>query len=101
MYENGLSKKTVLETGIFDDTDIEVLSGLRVGELIITTWNSAMSDGTEVVLLEEYQASLQAAEEKAAEVETDDAQEDSAADSEAETHVLTHLAQRSLLTLPR
>jgi len=70
IYENGLAKKAILETGISDGANIEILSGLRVGELVITTWNSAMSDGTEIVLLEDYQASLQAVEENADDGET-------------------------------
>jgi len=54
VYRSGLVKKAVLETGISDAVYTEVLSGLSASDLVITTWNSAIMDGVEVLLLEDY-----------------------------------------------
>ena len=53
VYQNGLAERATLETGMADAESIEVLSGLSGNESIITTWNSALMEGTEVILAEE------------------------------------------------
>ena len=69
VYDNGISIRKNIEAGISDGIDLEVLSGLQSGATVITTWNSTMTDGTEVVLLEDYQASLLVVEEAGTELE--------------------------------
>lgn len=49
-YEDGIAKKTVIETGIYDREWMEVISGLGEEELVITSWSNELVDGAEVLL---------------------------------------------------
>jgi RND family efflux transporter MFP subunit len=48
--ENGFAKKVSIETGIANDKDIQVLSGLAASDLVIVTWNSNLRDGSELII---------------------------------------------------
>ncbi len=48
--ENGFAKKTLLETGIYDAENVQVISGLNYSDSIISTWSSRLADGVEIVL---------------------------------------------------
>lgn len=48
VVENGVAKKRELKTGISDEKMIQVLAGLREGELVIVEGNYGMIDGTRV-----------------------------------------------------
>ena len=47
-YENGKAKKLYVETGLFNDEIIEIISGISKDDQIITTWSSQLRDGVEV-----------------------------------------------------
>lgn len=47
-YDNGKAKKLYVETGLFNDEVIEIISGLNDSDKIITTWSSQLRDGVEV-----------------------------------------------------
>jgi len=55
IYENNISKKIYVETGIADTESIAVISGITAADQVITTWNATLRDGAEVVLESEYQ----------------------------------------------
>ena len=48
--ENGLAKKVSIETGIANNRDIQVLSGITANDLVIVTWNSNLRDGTGLII---------------------------------------------------
>ena len=48
--ENGTAKKTMIESGIYDQNRMEVLSGLTYDSQVITSWNNELVDGAEVLL---------------------------------------------------
>jgi len=41
----GRAKKVVIETGIFDEERIEVINGLSVGDIVVTSWSPKLTDG--------------------------------------------------------
>lgn len=41
----GRAKKTFIETGIFDEERIEVVSGLSLGDIVVTSWSPKLADG--------------------------------------------------------
>lgn len=43
--------KTYVETGIFDDTTIEIVSGISKDDTVITSWSPRLIDGVEVTAL--------------------------------------------------
>ena len=43
-----MAVKTVVTTGIFDDTNIEITSGLYLEDEIITSWSPRLIDGAAV-----------------------------------------------------
>ena len=47
-YENGKANKVYVETGLFDDEVIEIISGLSDSDQVITTWSSQLRNGVEV-----------------------------------------------------
>lgn len=53
VYEDGKVYERDVETGIYDDSMIEILSGLEMDEWVIVTWSSELYDGAEVELAEE------------------------------------------------
>jgi len=50
VYRDGTANKVMVETGISDDNDIEITSGLSMSDEVIVTWSSNLVDGAEVVL---------------------------------------------------
>lgn len=46
--ENGKAVKKDIETGIFDETDIQVISGLTENDLIIVSWTSQLKDKSQI-----------------------------------------------------
>ena len=51
IYENAAAVKTWVETGISDDSYIQIISGLTLSDRVISTWSSGLADGAEVVLV--------------------------------------------------
>lgn len=51
--EGGLAKKVPVETGIYDDKNIQILSGLSMSDRVISTWSSSLTDGAEIILASE------------------------------------------------
>ena len=49
VYNNGVANKVYVETGLFDDNTIEIISGLAVDDNVITTWSSQLRNGVEVI----------------------------------------------------
>ncbi|MDD3369535.1 MAG: efflux RND transporter periplasmic adaptor subunit [Lachnospiraceae bacterium] len=49
---DGKAVKTDVETGIFNDTDMVILSGLTPDSQVITTWSPQLADGTEVKVVD-------------------------------------------------
>ena len=70
--EGGVAKKTMIESGIYDQERMEVLSGLTYDSQVITTWSNELVDGAEI-LTAESQTPEDAAE--AADQEGDGSQE--------------------------
>lgn len=54
-YADGIAKKTELETGIYDSSRMEVLSGLAEDSQVITSWSNELVDGAEVLVAEDGQ----------------------------------------------
>lgn len=86
---DGKAVKTPIETGISDDKNIQILSGLTPESQVITSWASGLSDGVGVYTEDRAGADTAAvtgetAEETAAQTETDAAAQTEAPE-EAET----------------
>ena len=47
-YSNGKANKVYVETGLFNDEIIEIVSGLSDSDQVITTWSSQLRNGVEV-----------------------------------------------------
>lgn len=47
-YVNGKANKVYVETGLFDDHQIEIISGITDNDQVITTWSSQLRNGIEV-----------------------------------------------------
>ena len=80
--EGSVVHKVPVETGLFDDERIEILSGIGMGEQVITTWSSELYEGSLVNIVSrdgKAEAKSQAAEpeSQAAEPEADSAENDS------------------------
>lgn len=48
VYNNGIANKVYVETGLFDDNVIEIVSGLNADDQVISTWSSQLRNGVEV-----------------------------------------------------
>ena len=48
VLKDHLAVRTVIETGLFDETSMEVTSGLTAEDQVITTWSNEIFDGVEV-----------------------------------------------------
>lgn len=46
--QDGVVKKVFVETGIFDNENIEIVSGLSAESMVVTSWSSELRDGLEV-----------------------------------------------------
>lgn len=49
-YENGTAKKTMVEAGIYDSQNMEIISGLEADSQVIVTWSNELVDGQQVLL---------------------------------------------------
>lgn len=47
-YVNGRANKVYVETGLYDDEKIEIISGITTDDQVITTWSSQLRNGSEV-----------------------------------------------------
>lgn len=68
---DGRAVKTPITTGIFDDNDIEVTSGLNVGDIVVTSWSPQLTGG---VLLHEAGAAKPAETKTTADTESKEAE---------------------------
>ena len=48
--KDGVAVKTPVETGIYNDTDIAITSGLIEGQQVITTWSANLIDGSSITI---------------------------------------------------
>ena len=48
-YEDGIAKKTEIESGIYDARIMEVTAGLTENSAVITSWSNELQDGVEVL----------------------------------------------------
>ena len=46
--QDGIAKKTFVETGIYDDEKIQIISGVDQDTNVITTWSARLKDGERV-----------------------------------------------------
>ena len=49
-YEDGTAKKTMIEAGIYDSQNMEIISGLEADSQVIVTWSNELVDGQQVLL---------------------------------------------------
>ena len=49
-YEDGTAKKTMVEAGIYDSQNMEIISGLEEDSQVIVTWSNELVDGQQVLL---------------------------------------------------
>ena len=49
----GIIHEVPIETGIFDDENMVVLSGLEADDQVVVTWTSELAEGTKVTVAEE------------------------------------------------
>lgn len=53
VYDNGIVHKKTVETGVQDETQVEILSGITLDDQIITTWSPELYEGAPAELAEE------------------------------------------------
>lgn len=49
-YEDGTAKKNMVEAGIYDSQNMEIISGLEADSQVIVTWSNELVDGQQVLL---------------------------------------------------
>ena len=49
--DGGIARRVQVETGLFNQEIIQIVSGISVNDRIITTWNPGLADGTEIEVL--------------------------------------------------
>ena len=49
-YDDGTAKKTMVEAGIYDSQNMEIISGLEADSQVIVTWSNELVDGQQVLL---------------------------------------------------
>ena len=49
-YEDGTAKKTMVEAGIYDSQNMQIISGLEADSQVIVTWSNELVDGQQVLL---------------------------------------------------
>lgn len=54
--ENGYARRVNVETGLFDDTNISIISGIASDTQVITTWSAGLKDGAQVTIKENNEA---------------------------------------------
>lgn len=60
LVKNGVAKQTFVETGLYDESKIEIISGLTKEDKVITSWNPSLSDGVAVYTSDEKRESTEA-----------------------------------------
>ena len=50
IYEDGTAHRRVVEIGLSNNSDVEILSGISASDQVICTWNSRLADGAQVLL---------------------------------------------------
>lgn len=48
LVEDGVAKKTFIETGLYDNEQIQVTGGLTAESYLVTTWSSQLKDGSKI-----------------------------------------------------
>lgn len=56
VVKDGTAKKTMVTTGLFDEENIEITSGLQVEDVVITSWSPRLLDGAAVQTSSESKA---------------------------------------------
>lgn len=79
---NNMVERKDIETGIFDEETITVLSGLTTEDQLITSWSANLREGAEISILTEQSAEEAVAAEADTSEETDTSAEDAAAANE-------------------
>jgi len=54
VVKDGLATKVEVQTGAMDDTWVEITSGLKAGDQVVTKGQQKVHEGTEVLVTEEY-----------------------------------------------
>lgn len=72
-YEDGTAKKTVIESGIYDSQQMQVISGLTADSQVITTWSNELVDGAQVLLGQEGEQEADSQEQAAESTEAAEA----------------------------
>lgn len=70
VYQDGAVYRRDIETGIYDTDTMEVLSGLSLEDMVITTWSSELYDGAQVILKNGDAATAADAQAGAGDIET-------------------------------
>lgn len=63
---NGTAKQTFIETGLYDEKNIEIVSGLTKEDKVITSWSPSLSDGVAVYTGEDKKETADPKAEKSA-----------------------------------
>ena len=56
VVKDGTAKKTMVTTGLFDEENIEITSGLQVEDVVIISWSPRLLDGAKVQASSESKA---------------------------------------------
>ena len=70
VYDNGIVHKKTVETGVQDETQVEILSGITLDDQIITTWSPELYEGAPAELAEETETVAEETETAITETET-------------------------------
>ena len=49
--QGNIARRIMVETGLFDEQNIQIVSGLDINDRVITTWNPGLADGAEVEII--------------------------------------------------
>ena len=49
--DGGIARRVQVETGLFNEESIQIISGISVTDRIITTWNPGLADGAEIEVI--------------------------------------------------
>ncbi|MCD8225060.1 MAG: efflux RND transporter periplasmic adaptor subunit [Clostridiales bacterium] len=70
LYQDGRAVKTEIESGIYDSETMEVLSGLDMDDVVITSWSNELADGQEVLVADAGTADAAGADTENADADT-------------------------------
>lgn len=57
LIQDGIAKKTFIETGLYDTEKIQVTGGLTAESYLVTTWSSQLKDGCKINLVQDSSTS--------------------------------------------